>query len=296
MDLLLEDLLKSILEFIEHIELIVVDNAGDSQTKRVCDKYVEQGLPVVYSHEPRTGISIARNTAIFLSTGEWVLFLDDDLRLGNSFIRKILDLIESSGADIICPRMITPIQKDFPAWLTERLKSGIGQYDFRDKIVELGNKVKIPIGACMCFRRSVFEFCGPFREELGRKGKELLGGEETLFFWKAFQKGFKGIYVPDIEVIHVLSPFKESKRYWKRQGFGAGRSKVLMLKYQVGKHLFFPNLVFMAGYSATKALVRSGMMLFLPNSKFENYYKTLVHLGTVYQSAMCMVAVILRKS
>ena len=54
---------------------------------------------------------------------------------------------------------------------------------------------RIPIGANMAVRRSVFDRAGGFNPALGRKGKSLLGQEQAEFFYRTRAHGVRGMYV-----------------------------------------------------------------------------------------------------
>jgi GT2 family glycosyltransferase len=61
------------------IEVVVVDNAGDDQTERVVREARSDGLNVALSVATRRGAAHARNEGARLGTGDYLLFLDDDM-------------------------------------------------------------------------------------------------------------------------------------------------------------------------------------------------------------------------
>ena len=177
-------------------ELILVDNAGDARTKEACELSPLADKKLKFVHEHKTGVSSARNRAVKESVGEYLLFLDDDVSFEADFIKQMLEALDKYKADIICPKMITPVDPDWPNWLKFRLKSGVGQFDLGNSEIELNTTTKIPVGACMCINRSVYDRSGPFAENLDRLGRKPFGGSDTLLLWKAFQAGITGIYLP----------------------------------------------------------------------------------------------------
>lgn len=81
---LLERAIDSVLEqTYDNIEIIVVDdNNSNSEhrmhTERVLGTYLENGQIIYLKHEKNAGGSVARNTGIKASNGEYVALLDDD--------------------------------------------------------------------------------------------------------------------------------------------------------------------------------------------------------------------------
>jgi amino acid adenylation domain-containing protein len=58
-------------------EIIVVDDSSTYHTRELCDRYPS----VTYIYQKNQGISAARNTGLWNSTGEYIIFFDSDDRL-----------------------------------------------------------------------------------------------------------------------------------------------------------------------------------------------------------------------
>ena len=66
-----------------NIEIIVVDDNGignshQRQTEELLQKYIERNEIIYIKHQKNSGGSVARNTGIRSSKGEYVALLDDD--------------------------------------------------------------------------------------------------------------------------------------------------------------------------------------------------------------------------
>ena len=61
------------------LEIVVSDDSTDERTRLMIQSRYPQ---VIYVSGPRKGLGPNRNSAIEAATGEWILFLDDDARLG----------------------------------------------------------------------------------------------------------------------------------------------------------------------------------------------------------------------
>jgi glycosyltransferase involved in cell wall biosynthesis len=86
------------------VEIIVVDDASTDETARVC-----RGLEnIKYVRVERNqGVAGARNLGIFVSTSDYIAFLDDDdLRLPGSLDRQLAALKANPEAGFVCGAMI----------------------------------------------------------------------------------------------------------------------------------------------------------------------------------------------
>ena len=59
------------------LEIVVVDNSAQRSAQATCEAFPE----VRYVHEPRPGLSIARNAGIAASRGSLIAFTDDDVEV-----------------------------------------------------------------------------------------------------------------------------------------------------------------------------------------------------------------------
>ena len=70
-------------------ELIVVDNSDD-QAKIRLNRQIVKDLGVRYCEEATPGLSFARNTGIKVSTGDIIVFADDDFVVYKDWIRNLV--------------------------------------------------------------------------------------------------------------------------------------------------------------------------------------------------------------
>ena len=75
----LEQCLDSIVnQTYQHLEIILVDDGSTDESGAICDRYAEQDGRIQVVHKENGGQSSARNVALDMMTGEWVLFVDSD--------------------------------------------------------------------------------------------------------------------------------------------------------------------------------------------------------------------------
>lgn len=103
------NLLKDCLDSIEkthktcEVETIIIINGKDSQTDSLLKEYMNhKALGYSYQTIKKSTPSEARNLGITKSSGDWILFVDDDTILPDDHLTKLEKLIsENSNADII---------------------------------------------------------------------------------------------------------------------------------------------------------------------------------------------------
>ena len=76
-------------------EVIVVNDGSPDNTEYVCTQYEK----VKYIKIKNSGVSVARNTGIKASKGEWLICLDADDKLQPEYIEKCVEHIDK--ADVI---------------------------------------------------------------------------------------------------------------------------------------------------------------------------------------------------
>ena len=80
-------------------EIVVSDDSTDDRTR---DLVAARYPHVKYVFGPRRGLGPNRNSAISAASGDWILFLDDDARLGPDFLTEMLKVrYANSGQKLI---------------------------------------------------------------------------------------------------------------------------------------------------------------------------------------------------
>ena len=75
-------------------ECIVIDNGSTDNTSDIVKAYSEKDSRIKYHFTNQKGVSLARNYAVSLSQGEYILPLDADDKIENSYISKALSIME----------------------------------------------------------------------------------------------------------------------------------------------------------------------------------------------------------
>jgi GT2 family glycosyltransferase len=148
----------------ERYELVVVDDAAGDTTPEVCERH---GVRCV-SHSERRGANAARNTGLRETSGELVVFIDDDVEAPPGWLRSYLD-----GA------RRNPDSEAFGGPIRPRLEGptprACGREDPPITTLDLGERdreCEVVWSANMAGRRSAFERVGDFDESLRGGGEE----------------------------------------------------------------------------------------------------------------------------
>lgn len=188
-------------------EIIVVDNNSHDDTAATvyrCAEDLQSVLPIVYVHEPKQGLSRARNTGIAAARGKILAFLDDDAVPNPGWLTAIADVF-AKRPDVAAAG--GPIEPEFetprPDWLGPEVE---GYYS----ILDLGPdprafpRNRFPFGANMAFRQNALGELR-FSERLGRKGTNLASGEEFALLAQLRSQGREIYYTPAMRVRHFIA-------------------------------------------------------------------------------------------
>lgn len=186
-------------------ELIVVDNSRNGSALRVCEGFPD----VIAVHEPRPGLSRARNAGIRSSSRAIIVFTDDDVEQHASWLSEIVSAFMSH--DVLCvtglvlpASLETQAQQEFQFTLGAFGSSFIPllfDQRFFAATVSLGAQVwRIGAGANMAFRRSAFEKVGWFDERLGAGASGC--SEDSEIWYRLLALGGSCLYEPRAVVFH----------------------------------------------------------------------------------------------
>ncbi|HEX5957080.1 MAG TPA: glycosyltransferase family A protein, partial [Hyphomicrobiaceae bacterium] len=89
------------------LTLVVADNEPDPNNREAVEAFAAScPFPVVYVHEPRRGISRARNAVLDACEDrfDWIAFTDDDCRPAPDWLASLLVAAERHSADVVYGR------------------------------------------------------------------------------------------------------------------------------------------------------------------------------------------------
>lgn len=82
-------------------ELILVDDGSPDNCGRICDEFAASDSRILVIHQENRGVAIARNNAIDLAQGEYLLFVDSDDFLQDKLLHELNECISVHNSDVI---------------------------------------------------------------------------------------------------------------------------------------------------------------------------------------------------
>lgn len=209
-------------------EIIIIDNNSTDDTQNVVEDYKKSStLNIRYIFEGKQGLSYARNTGIKISKGEYLVFIDDDIKVSPNWLQSIYTSFKEQNCDAVGGRIHIDSDQRLPSWITPELYGFLGHQDFGDNPHTIDGINQCPFGGNMAIHRRVIEMIGYFNIGLGRKGEgfkkeELFKGEETEFFSRLAAAKGKLYYHPDALVYHKILPHQLEKTFFLNLHHNAG--------------------------------------------------------------------------
>ncbi len=84
-----------------NLEIILVDDGSQDGCGAICDEYSAWDTRFTVLHTENQGVYPARNHALAIAKGEYICFIDGDDWIEPEMLGRLLDLAESSKADIV---------------------------------------------------------------------------------------------------------------------------------------------------------------------------------------------------
>lgn len=212
------------------VQLVVVNNNCTDHTDSVVELLAKR-IAVTYVHEPRVGLANARNAAIRETSGEYIIWTDDDVVVCAGWIAAYAKaFVEYPDATFFGGPIRPLFDMAPPAWLAAGWPKVAGIYAVRDlgeRPVRISTCRDLPYGANFALKlgqpRPI-----EFDTRLGRQPANYwLGGEEVQVLSTLLEERCAGQWVPDAEVLHCIAKDRQTLAYIARHAFGSGQSKEL---------------------------------------------------------------------
>jgi glycosyltransferase involved in cell wall biosynthesis len=193
-------------------EIIVVDNRSTDETEAVVRRFIPDFCGRLrYVHEPKLGLSQARNRAVEEARYDVVAFLDDDVMVDPGWLRALQAAFRQDDCAVVGGRAYLVFPGERPRWLTRRLEGCLTYVECGP--VRRAADAEELYGVNLSVRKRWFEEVGLFQTCLGRVGTCLIGSEETDLLRRIGQAGGKLVYDPDAVVGHRVNP-RRLRRSW----------------------------------------------------------------------------------
>jgi glycosyltransferase involved in cell wall biosynthesis len=211
-------------------DVLIVDNNSSDDTRAVVDSAATSfPVPMRYAFEGQPGKSSAFNRGIAETSAAVIASTDDDVIVSEGWLTAatapLLDAsqaIDYTGGPVE-PAWEAPPPSWFPTGRSD-LWGTIAILDYGAEAFVFEDRHRVPLGANVAFRRSVFDRVGGFLPTLGRStsGSTILGQELPELFRRGRAAGLRGQYVPAMRVRHHVPAVRLTRDYFRRWWFGKG--------------------------------------------------------------------------
>jgi GT2 family glycosyltransferase len=178
------------------LEIIVVDNGSSDDSAAVTEEFHVRWFPLTEN----VGLAPALNQGAAIAGGQFLLFVNNDMRFDPGFVAALLEPFSSDNRIFATDGMQYYWEGSKPAHLAVRLTkhppSGGSSVEivpglfFYQQSVSQPATVFLASAACMLVRQSAFVELGGFDNRLP------MGYEDAEICWRATTLGWKIIYVP----------------------------------------------------------------------------------------------------
>ena len=217
----------------EQLEVVVVDNRPQTTSAHaLLGPELAWDARVRFAHEPRAGLSYARNAGLELARGEIVAFTDDDVVVDARWLKAISNAF-AAGADCVTG-LVLPLAIETSAQsLFEQFAGFCKGFERRTFDRETNGQDRlfpyaagaVGTGANMALPRSLALAVGGFDVRLGA-GTPTSGGEDLDMYIRLLSSGRKIVYEPAALVLH---DHPSENRGVRRRAFNYGIGLTAML-------------------------------------------------------------------
>lgn len=166
-------------------------------------------FPVSLLHEPRRGVSIARNHALHYAKGDILVFVDDDILINADWLEKLLIGFEDPAVACVTGRVIPagPLyistERRVRYYSSERALSNWTLDNTNPQWYQQLLGEPVGFGCNMAFRKDFLLNYSPFPDDLGA-GSLIGSGDEFYMYIQVLKHGFRIRHTPDAAVTHFF--------------------------------------------------------------------------------------------
>ena len=235
----------------QDFEILIVDNASTDNTAALLKEHFEKIVGFRYVFEPVLGLSRARNTGWQNARGRWVAYLDDDALAVPGWVASILEAAAKQSQPpigILGGQIDLDYSQTPPVWLPAELQSYLGLLRNSDTFCQLKRDQYVG-GGNSAYPRDLLVRLEGFKENLGRRGKNLLSNEEVELRDRIEGVGYATYYEPGMRILHYVGPERLQADWYVRRTYWEGISNAVQLRLRES-----PSLLSRCGRAATNLL------------------------------------------
>lgn len=243
-----------------NLEIILVDDGSPDNCPAMCDKWTEKDKRIKVIHKENDGVGMARNSAIDIASGEYIMFVDSDDYIALDAVEALYERLISDKSDFAIGKHIDVYDDGienggFCSWMQDAVMD-------KKEVLSHFDVVKyFPIISCSkLFKKSIFDdirypklSCGEdmwlFSDILDKCNKISVVNKDVYFYYQrdnsaVHSKNEKAKLDTVVATIKLMMYFIEndawySAKCWFIRGIN---ETALLLKPKDGIKLFKANL------------------------------------------------------
>ena len=212
----------------QSLEIIIVDNGSKDDSAEVTREFQARWFPL----GANVGLAPALNRGAAIASGDFLLFVNNDMRFDPGFLAALLAPLRNDEAIFATDGMQFNWDGNERVHLAARLAKSKprghspvelvpGLFFYQREELEKSS-VFMGSAACMLVRRALFESLRGFDERLP------LGYEDVELCWRAWLHGWKIVYVPEAVCWHRVGSSGRSPEGMRMNSRGILRGRLLL--------------------------------------------------------------------
>ncbi|PTM41749.1 glycosyltransferase [Bosea sp. 124] len=224
-------------------ELLLIDNGSRTPLAGKFDVTWHSRARII--REERLGLTFARLRGFHESTGEVLVYIDDDNILKQDYFAQVLSLFSAhEGYGAIGGKSLPVYEVEPPRWFAETGISlacrDLGDQPIVAEWTRAGEHQRdypgcAPIGAGMAVRRAAYAGYvhaaanDPRRTSLGRRGTDLASGEDNDMILSVLEQSWQVAYRPELILQHLIPARRLTQPYLEAYARSSNRTWVQVL-------------------------------------------------------------------
>lgn len=240
-------------------EVVVVDNNSTEHAVPLVLNGWRKILPLKTAIEREVGHSAARNRAVSMAEGDYIVWTDNDVHVAENWLVAYRNAFREYPDHAFFGGPIRPVfESGQPEWIRQTWNICGPVYAERD----LGSESRdldtttLPYGANFAVRADV-QRNFPYDVRLGRKKSGMIGEDEVSVMRKILDAGHSGRWVPDASLEHVIPDDRATREYvasyYHAQGIvNALKGKIRRSRLRIRFDAFWSQLGYRVHYLVSK--------------------------------------------
>ena len=218
---------------VQNWELLMIDDGSQDSSGFICDEYARNDLRIKVIHKTNGGVSSARNAALAVAQGEYVIFLDSDDCLSPFMLEYLLDAIQKNDCDIAQCNYLD-FSGSFPDFGAVP-KSNIAKILPLEKVLDHLEEMNFIVMWNKLYKRSLFDgvaFKGRIHEEIATAFKIYFKAEKVAVLDTVLYGYFSNPNSLSTEKIKlskqfIIDAYEEQLRFFTEKNILSCRRKAL---------------------------------------------------------------------